>query len=163
MIRKKCQVGDWCIAFNSKKRGGAVCCVFRIDSKIPYISYMSQSNTREDALYFYTGVGFVGKEGGRFKGHHKRGEMSADGKRPLIKKDCGGKFVLRSSTYVLNPEDVHGDIQTLRYPYIGQIYGRLPAGKTHAAVKFQAHPGNYAGGVFGVRVVRRSSAEPQSP
>ncbi|MCA9234645.1 MAG: glycoside hydrolase family 127 protein [Planctomycetales bacterium] len=37
------------------------------------------------------------------------------------------------------------------------------AGKTHAAVKFQAHPGNYAGGVFGVRVVRRSSAEPQSP
>jgi uncharacterized protein len=32
------------------------------------------------------------------------------------------------------------------------------AGKTKATVKFQAHPGNFAGGVFGVRVVHRASS-----
>lgn len=32
-------------------------------------------------------------------------------------------------------------------------------GKSKATVKFQAHPGNYAGGVFGVRVVERAPAE----
>jgi hypothetical protein len=32
---------------------------------------------------------------------------------------------------------------------------RLTRGKQRVEVRFQAHPGNYAGGVFGVRVVRR--------
>ena len=132
IIRKKCRVGDWCIAFNSKPRGGAVCCVFRVDEKIPYISYMSKSNTREDALYFPTGVGFVRKEGGRFKEYHKRGEMSdSKPKRPLIDKDRGGEFVLRSSTYATNPEDVHGSILALHHPHPSHALA-LPAGKTCA-------------------------------
>ena len=32
----------------------------------------------------------------------------------------------------------------------------LTTGKEKAVLKFQAHPGNTAGGVFGIRVVRRS-------
>jgi hypothetical protein len=31
----------------------------------------------------------------------------------------------------------------------------LTQGRGKVTVKFQAHPGNFAGGVFGVRVVRR--------
>ena len=34
---------------------------------------------------------------------------------------------------------------------------RLTRGKQRVEVRFQAHPGNYAGGVFGVRVVRRQA------
>ena len=47
---------------------------------------------------------------------------------------AGGKFVLRSRAFVLNPESPHGDIQALRYPHIGQTYA-LPAGKTYADYK----------------------------
>jgi len=56
--------------------------------------------------------------------------------------------------------------QTLHQDNPGEFWDKvypLPeistAGKTRATIRFQAHPGNFAGGVFGVRVVERDSSQ----
>jgi hypothetical protein len=46
--------------------------------------------------------------------------------------------------------DAPGQFWDKTYP----LPAELVAGKEKITVRFQAHPGNYAGGVFGLRVMR---------
>ena len=59
----------------------------------------------------------------------------------------------------LATQSLHQDKPDRFWDRVYEIPEELTKGKTKATIKFQAHPGNYAGGVFGVRVVRRGPQE----
>lgn len=58
-----------------------------------------------------------------------------------------GEKIATTSLHMDHPDQFWDEV----YP----LPKKLLAGKGRVTVKFQAHPGNFAGGVFGVRVVRR--------
>lgn len=58
----------------------------------------------------------------------------------------------------LATQALHRDDPDKFWDRVYQLPESETAGKQKATIKFQAHPGNYAGGVFGVRVVRREAA-----
>ena len=55
----------------------------------------------------------------------------------------------------LATQSLHQDKPDHFWDRVYQLPEQQTKGKTKATIKFQAHPGNFAGGVFGVRVVRR--------
>jgi hypothetical protein len=86
--------------------------------------------------------------------------VPAEGDAELLVDYWGGENPARVFDVIVNGKTIdtttlHRDAPerffTRSYPLPAELLG----GKTKATVKFDAKPGNYAGGVFGIRVVRK--------
>ena len=60
----------------------------------------------------------------------------------------------------LATEALHDDRPGKFWDRVYQLPAAGQGGKKRGVVRFAAHPGNFAGGVFGVRVVRRAAGAP---
>jgi hypothetical protein len=85
--------------------------------------------------------------------------VPAQGDAELLVDYWGGENPAREFDVIVNGKTIdtttlHRDAPdrfwTKSYPLPAELIG----GKTTATIKFDAKPGNYAGGVFGIRVVR---------
>ena len=104
-------------------------------------------------------------ESGAFDGHHWR--HATDGgwfeytlRRPaeggeLVVRYWGSDQGRRTFDILANGQKLATETLALREPgqFVDVVYP-LPAGADTVAVRFAAHPGNFAGGVFDVRVLR---------
>jgi hypothetical protein len=61
-------------------------------------------------------------------------------------------------------QSLHQDHPERFWDQTYELPQKLTAGKQRVNIRFAAKPGNYAGGVFGLRTVRRTTdAEPKQP
>lgn len=67
------------------------------------------------------------------------------------------KFDIMLGEEKLATQSLHQDQPGKFWDQVYSIPENLMTGKSKTTIKFQAHPGNYAGGVFGVRVVKPES------
>lgn len=110
----------------------------------------------------------AGEYGGRkFRHAHDGGWFSCELKLPedkpadLIITYWGSETGARTFDLLLDGEKfatqiLHRDDPEKFWQKTYPLPDELTTGKARAVLKFQAHPGNMAGGVFGIRVVRRS-------